>query len=186
MVKGMRRQASGFTVLEVTVAIGILTLGVLGVIASIATTKTFSGASVDNRIAVQAIRDKIEELERQVMSITDTSVVDFVNQTATATPVPDLLAQSTGAPAQLTFTFLTEAEANAYWNPRGGVTCDFDFDKGTPGNRAVGPTTSGKVWKAYPVRIRVAFGDRTGRDPQTGNVHDRALEITTIVWDRNG
>lgn len=146
----------GFTIVEAVVAVAVLAIGLLGVVAALATTIRASGISTDTHLAATAIRNKVNDIQAGTGNFYTT----WNNHTFT---VAGLRSPPSGAQGQV--TLLTEAEAQTFF----GSSVYLDGDA-TP-NETTAPAAG---WKLYAVRVRVNWGDRTQ------NV-TRTMDVTTVV-----
>jgi type II secretory pathway pseudopilin PulG len=166
-VAGNRWGEAGFTLVEVTVSLGIIVVAMLGMVAALGNTLAGSGTSADTRAALESIRATIEDM--RVASMT-TFYTDWNGRTFAA---PALRPPAAGGP-QGRVTLLSEAEAAAYWGNSGlaGGTVDLDWDG--IADEAAAPAPG---WKAYAVRVSVTFEERARRA-------DRTVDVVTIIYDR--
>jgi prepilin-type N-terminal cleavage/methylation domain-containing protein len=164
--RGGRAAEAGFTLLEVTVALAIITVAMLGLASTMAATLTTGETSTDTRIALGAVRGQIED-----MRATDFSVLHS-SWTGRVFGVAELRAPEGGGPHG-SVTFLTEAEASDYLRAAGGPgLVDLDADGIAGESEAPAPG-----WSAYAVRFTVQWLDRTRADGA------RSIEVTTILLD---
>lgn len=163
----------GFSLLELMVAISLLAIGLMGLVASMASSITYSGISGETRIAMRAIANQIETMQAQMVPLAAANVSAFVSQTSFA--VSGLPPKANGSAASGTISFLTEAQANAYWGSSVGVDLDMN---GTSNETKVPSTTT--PWQAYAVKLTVTWGDRTAAGA------NRSIDVYTIIFDRGG
>ena len=162
------RRARGFTLIELVVASGIITIGFLGLAASLAASIRGAGTTDDTRIALAAIHDVLED-----MRAADPATL-FATYAGRRFAVAGLRESSAGGP-QGAVAFLTEADAAAALGCAAGSGIDLDWNG--IANEAAPPAAT---WSAFAVRVSVLWGDRTLAQG------DRAVAAVTIIFGRGG
>ena len=171
MVRPTRSGEGGFTLLEVTVVMAVITVGLLGALAVMAFVIRQNRSAVETEMAVAQMRSTLEHLNSWGALGMDQCFTEGTRNggmvTATALPAaPD------GNP-QIRVTFLGEPDALAYW----GMTQDFDMD-GDLVSPAPASATEAETWLALPVRVRVVWADGNSGE-------ERQVEVTSIVLNPN-
>ncbi len=163
----MRKQGEGgFTILEVTIAMALITLGLIALIAVFPGVLHLSRVSRETEVAYSAARSKLDEMRSvpfyDPSSPSATTIFDAYNN-ATFTVV-GLLAPQGGGPIGK-ITFLTEAQAASLYN----ISLDLNLNGVT--NEAV----VSKYFTAFPVKVEVSWWD----DP----FDTRTVTVNTIIYN---
>ena len=165
------RKQSGFTILEVMIGVGILAIAVLGLVASLSSTIVGSGTTTDTQLAMEGVRGQIEDMRAHPDF--STLLATYNNRTFN---IAGLRPRSSGTPHG-TITFLTEAQAKAYWAVAGAPQLvDLDWTGAFDPDTTDAPAAD---WGAYAVRVTVTWGDRTANT-------DRTIEMQTMLFNPAG
>ncbi len=166
-----RRRERGFTLLELMLAVCVVSVGLLGLLSVIKNGLDLDTTSRESHIALVEARKKLEEMKAAPFGelydryqsggvIGNAFTLTAPVQDATGVKLPTL--QS----ANGTITFLTEPQAAS----RFGVAsfdCNRDYDT------ADSPDAS---WRIYPIRIRITWLSRG----QT-----RQVELYSVIYNHN-
>ncbi len=165
------RGERGFTLLELLLAVGVVSVGLLGLLSVIKNGLDLDTTSRESHIALVEARKKLEEMKAVPFNelydryrpggvIGDAYTLAMPVQESTGIKLPTL------GNAQGTVTFLTEPQAAS----RYGVAT---FDCNRDNDSADAPDAS---WGLYPVRIRITWLSRG----QT-----RQVELYSVVYNHN-
>lgn len=158
----------GLTLLEVTMVMAVIAVGILGSIAALALVSTQNRVTVDTGRAMHAIRAKVEEM--RAASYDEI----FTQYTTGGTPGPtftvDGLATRADGSAQGAVAFLGEADVQAFW----GTAIDFNEDGATS---SAAPTSAAEAatWNSLPVRVTVRWQDGPGGV-------ERSVATTALIY----
>jgi len=163
----MRRDA-GLTILELTIAIVVITVGLLTLIAVFPIAIRAIHTARETDIAYSSIRAKLDEMRSVPFydpnNPTNPNIFSTYNG-ATFTAV-GLLPPASGPTGQI--TFLTEAQANALWS----IHCDFNLNG--VNDETTTPTAQ---FACFPVKLEVNW--------TTPNNFQRGVTVTTIIYNDN-
>jgi Tfp pilus assembly protein PilV len=151
----------GFTLIEATVSMAMLTVLLLGLFGSLLSSLWLSGASSEDAVALQCAQNQVEQMKATpfaaVFSI-------YYSPAGQSFAVPSL-----GAGASGTVTFLSEQAYGAAT----GKAFDLDFDGSTTG------TVPNASYAFFPVQVTVTWRSVAGGPSRT-------LTITTAIFDNPG
>lgn len=164
---GVARRDSGFTLLETTIAIAVITLGLVALLAVLPHMISLSRISREVQVGVSAARSKIEEMRAMPFpSAGSPNILDtYTGAGATFTAV-GLVPPPDGVHGRI--AFLTEAQAAAEY----GITLDLDLDRTNNETEAAQST-----FVSFPVRVSVSWLDEANQV--------RGVTLTTIVYNLN-
>ncbi|MCI0635813.1 MAG: prepilin-type N-terminal cleavage/methylation domain-containing protein [Actinobacteria bacterium] len=181
-MRATRRREAGISLLEVLVAIAIVVIAVLGLLAALPLVLAQSRTSRETQIATSAIRSKIDEMRGARFPLPSdpfgTNVLTFYTNVLNSTFTVAGLAPPSPTEAHGRITFLTEAQARAFYakdgpdlNPDPDINFDLDLDGLDNETEAPSP-----VFTCFPVRIEVRW---------LSDNHPRMLDVTTILYSND-
>jgi len=182
LVRTTRHPETGFSLIEVLVAIAIVVIAVLGLLAAMPLVLTLSRTSRETQIATSAIRSKLDEMRATRFPDPANPLAAHILSVYTDPPnatftVPGLDPPS---PAALhgRITFLTEAQARAFAardgpDPDADPDIHFDLDLDGLDDETEAPSP---FFTCFPVRVEVQW---------SSDNQPRSVSVTTILYSND-